>query len=264
MIQKNVIQWFAKGFLATILILLIIIYPQAVQTQETGNSNAPFSEVSNSAEQADEVEMNNLALENEVDVTAVGPTDDPQGRVFIPLEETPINDSNIDAQEGVSSTDVPLSSAEAIEREKSLLETYTSPLVIPAADFADDGGNPDSSFFSFGSGYIIGNSQNYGCVMAPAYLPNNVTVTDMFATVYDNDATFNLTVSLRRLDNFTGVTDVMASGATLGDFDGIQVVSDFTIDEPLIAYPDYSYYVTTCALSSTIRFYSIRLYYTQS
>jgi len=141
-------------------------------------------------------------------------------------------------------------------------EQYTSPLVIPAAAFGADGGNPDSFFFPFGGGYMQGDSQEYGCLMAPAYLPDGVTVTEMWVTTYDNDPAFDLLVDLRRVDNFVGGTIAMAGANTLGELDEVQVIADFSINQPLVVYPDYSYYVTTCVLSGSLRIYSVRLYYT--
>lgn len=139
-----------------------------------------------------------------------------------------------------------------------------SPLVVPAAAFAADGANPDSSFFPFSGGYFQGDSQNYGCRVAPVYLPNEAEINDMFVSLYDNDTTFNMTVNLRRVDNFSGGIDTMATAGTTGSaaFNGVQVANDTTINEPIIVYPDYSYYLTACALSSNMRLYSVRLYYT--
>ncbi len=155
----------------------------------------------------------------------------------------------------------PVTGNDGIQINGQPVATLGSPLVIPATAFAPDGANPDSYFFSFGAGYIVGNSQNYGCLMAPAYLPHGVTVTDMFSTVFDDDATFNMAVTLRRVDNFTGTTAILATASTAGEFNGIQVLSDFTIENPLVQYPEYSYYVTTCTLSSTHRLYSVRIYF---
>jgi hypothetical protein len=147
----------------------------------------------------------------------------------------------------------------ALRQEAS--QQYVSPLVIPAADFTDDGADPDSLFFPFGGGYFQGDSANYGCLVAPVYLPNGATVTDIFATVYDNDATYNLSMNLRRVDNFNGGAITMAAMTTAGTFAGVQVVSESMITEPLVLYPDFSYYITTCLLSGNIRLYSVRLYY---
>ncbi len=135
---------------------------------------------------------------------AEGPrvTDDPQGRVFIPLEESLDPVGNV-AEEGGSYD--PGSSLEATAREKVLqIESASSPLVIPAAAFTADGSNPDSMFFPFSGGYFQGDTENYGCMVAPAYLPQGAEITDMFASVYDDDAVFNLSVTLRRVDNFAG------------------------------------------------------------
>lgn len=193
---------------------------------------------------------------------AEGPrvTDDPQGRVFIPLEESLDPVGNV-AVEGGSYD--PESSLEATAREKVLqTESASSPLVIPAAAFTADGSNPDSMFFPFGGGYFSGDSENYGCMVAPAYLPQGAEITDMYVSVYDDDSAFDISVNLRKVDNFNGGAAVsMASASTSGQFAGIQTISDYTIVEPVVLYPDYSYYVTTCVLSGSIRLYSVRLYY---
>ena len=104
--------------------------------------------------------------------------------------------------------------------------------------------------FPFSGGYIEGDATNYGCVVAPVYLPNGVLITDMFVSVYDDDPGRGITVNLRRVNNFSGVTDTMASVSTTvtGTFSGIEVLNDNSIDEPQTVYPDYSYYVTTCVL----------------
>ena len=117
-------------------------------------------------------------------------------------------------------------------------------------------------FFSFGGGYVQGDAGTYGCVMAPAYLPQGVTVTDMFASVWDAEGAYNIDVNLRRVDNFTGTTATMATASTSGTFTGVQVVNDASITDPLILYPDYSYYLTACLQSGNTRLYSVRLYYT--
>lgn len=138
-----------------------------------------------------------------------------------------------------------------------------SPLVIPAAAFVSDGFSPESVFFPFGGGYLEGTSDNYGCVTAPVPVPNEVTIEKVFASVYDNDPARNIYIAVRRVDNFSGGTDLLASMSTTtaGAFAGIQVISALDINEPEVSYPDYSYYITTCVGSSQIRIYSVRIYY---
>lgn len=137
---------------------------------------------------------------------------------------------------------------------------YGDVLVIPAAAFHADGSMPDSQFFPFGGGYFQGDSANYGCMVAEAYLANTATITDIFASVYDDDPAWTIAITLWRADNFAGGTDVVADMVTTGDFPGIQVISDATISSPVVAFPDYSYYVTVCLLSGNTRLYSVRIY----
>lgn len=138
---------------------------------------------------------------------------------------------------------------------------YSSPLVIPAAAFSSDGWDPDSFFMFFAGGYICGTSAHYGCVKAPAYLPNGATVTNVYASVYDNDGTYDVAIYLRRVSNSTGVTAIIASLSSTGTSTAMRNIVDSSIDHPVIDYPTYSYYVTTCLGSSDIRLYSVRIYF---
>lgn len=134
--------------------------------------------------------------------------------------------------------------------------------VIPAAAFRSDGINTGSVFFPFGGGYFAGTTDAYGCMVAPVYLPEGASVVNVFASVFDNDANLGIIVTLRRVDNFAGGTDTMATASTTaaGTFNGVQVINDGTINFPVVEYPGYSYYLTTCLGSTDIRLYSVRLY----
>jgi hypothetical protein len=135
-------------------------------------------------------------------------------------------------------------------------------VVIPAAAFVSDGFLPDSFFFPFGGGYFQGNGSNYGCMEAPVYVPAGRNLLRMYASVYDNDPTRSISIALRRVDNFGGGTTNMASVSTSSAdvFNGVQILSDTSVIEQSVAFPDYSYYITTCLGSSDIRLYSVRLY----
>jgi hypothetical protein len=137
---------------------------------------------------------------------------------------------------------------------------YGDVLVIPAAAFHADGFLPDSQFFPFGGGYFVGDSGAYGCMVAEAYLANTATITEIYASVYDNDPARTIAITLGRADNFAGGTDTLASLSTTSDFSGVQVISDLTISNPVVVYPDYSYYLTVCLESGDIRLYSVRIY----
>lgn len=192
---------------------------------------------------------------------ASGPTDDPLGRVRIPLAENTLSEGQAPSMYGTFDKEAAaeIAAMEAVKLKQT--EATASPLVIPAAAFTDDGAFPDSMFFPFSGGYFVGDTDAYGCMVAPAYLPDGAVLNDMFATVYDDDATFNITINLRRVDNFSGGTETMATAVTSGSFAGVTTIVDSTIDFPNVAYPDYSYYVTTCLQSGSIRLYSVRLYF---
>jgi hypothetical protein len=104
---------------------------------------------------------------------------------------------------------------------------------------------------------------SYGCVDAPVNFPNGVTITELQATVYDNDLLFGVEVSLRRVNNFTGDFVRLASVGTAGPaaFGGVQVLQTSVIHEPVVYYPDYAYYATTCLRSTDIHLYSVRFYF---
>ena len=135
---------------------------------------------------------------------------------------------------------------------------YTSPLIIPAADFSSDGVDPDGFFFNF-VGYVDGNGT--ACLKAPAYLPNGATVVSVYASLYDN-TTSDIGLNLRRVNITNGESDVMGSLATSSSGTSLQQRYDTSIDYPVISYPTYAYYVTTCLNSVDHRLYSVRIYYT--
>ncbi len=283
----SVMKWFLAGFAVTSLIVVLagLIWSPSIGRAQEGAEEEPNNlawasgDAAGTSQQTDDPEGRqriplasegalapNDALQGQASGSPTGRTDDPEGRSLIPLSEAaPLPADNLESMadpEGLF--DLAVSQANVL-REAGLNsnapQQYTSPLVIPAADFAADGFAPDTMFFSFGGGYVQGDAGAYGCVMAPAYLPQGVTVTDMFVSVYDNDGTNNITVDLRRVDNFSGTQAAMATASTTGNFAGVQTVSDASIVNPLIAYPDFSYYVTTCLFSGNTRLYSVRLYY---
>lgn len=197
--------------------------------------------------------------------TPLGRTDDPLGRVMIPLSGDAPAGSNVTASAGQDASASSHGDTDAVTQEAQAIESYQSPLVIPAADFRDDGADPDSFFFWFAGGYAEGNSSNYGCMMAPAYLPHGAIVAEMWVSLYDNDTTHSIYVTLWRVDNYDGTAEVMAEVTTTDAYayDGITVLSDNTINGPIVEYPGYSYYATSCLRSSSIRLYSVRVYYEQ-
>jgi hypothetical protein len=82
-------------------------------------------------------------------------------------------------------------------------------------------------------------------------------------TFYDNDGSNDLFLELRRVNNFTGQSNIMASVKSTGASGAIRSVRDNTITNGAIVYPDYSYFVTVCLASNNLRLYSLRVYYAE-
>ena len=141
------------------------------------------------------------------------------------------------------------------------VQNYTSPLVISAADFRSDGGVPNSSMFWFLQGSIEGNANGNGCIMAPVYLPNNAEVYQMWASMVDNEASYTTYVDFRRVDNYTGAMTTLAHVETTVDSPSVVNIGDNTITEPVIQYPDFSYYITTCVSNPLNKILSVRFWF---
>jgi len=138
------------------------------------------------------------------------------------------------------------------------------PLVIPGAAFHSDGYDPGSMFFSFWGGYMRGGNINT-CVTAPVYLPQGVTIYDIYASVVDNDAAANVWIDLYRVDNYNGAVDVMAEMSTTAPYasSAITTLNDWPLSYPIVSYPSYSYYVGACLTSANTYLYSVRIWYDQ-
>ena len=140
-----------------------------------------------------------------------------------------------------------------------------SPLVIPAAAFSSDGFDPGNYNFWFHTGVVEAvddpPSGNPPCLKAPVYLPQWADVYQVWASIYDNDASYDVPVSLRRVDNYTGVMTIMAALGSSGASTTIQTPGDYTIAGNIVYFPTYSYYATVCLNSSSTKLYSVRVWY---
>lgn len=132
-------------------------------------------------------------------------------------------------------------------------------LFIPAATFSSDGGFPDGFFFDFEDGYIEG--AEFGCLKAPAYLPDRARVTAVTGYLYDNNFDQDITLNLRRVNLDSGGQDIMAEVKTYRPSTGILERVDSSIDYPLVQYPDYAYYLTICLSTAEQRLYAVNIDY---
>ena len=127
------------------------------------------------------------------------------------------------------------------------------PHIVPGAAFISDGFDPNSSLFSFFTGYIRGTSAADGCVRAPVQLPDGATVVNLFGYLYDDDSASNITLTLRRKQNAgTFPSEEMAAVSTSGDSTSVQIPGD-TVDFGEVNTMAYSYFLTTCLPSSDLR-----------
>jgi len=221
--------------------------------------------------------IGNLEIANSTSESQPGLTDHPDGRMgevppaFTDAGEqiTTEGETNIEIltgtnpnEEMVVGTDELLNGEEFIEGTlPNGVQNYTSPLVISAADFRSDGGVPNSSMFWFLQGSIEGNANGNGCIMAPVYLPNNAEVYQMWASMVDNEASYTTYVDFRRVDNYTGAMTTLAHVETTVDSPSVVNIGDNTITEPVIQYPDFSYYITTCVSNPLNKILSVRFWF---
>lgn len=240
MIQQDGIKNYFKGFAVASLLLATVLWVSSLGAQQGAS------------------DPNESVVEGESMII----TDDPLGRNNIPVDPNAEDKgSNLDSAE----VDLELWNPAGPDQVEGQLgpeanpSGYSSPLVIPAADFRHDGNAPENYFFPFGSGRIYARNTT-SCLMAPAYLPNGADVYQLWASVVDEEAT-DITVYLRRVDNFNGTVDTMGVASSSGTSPNIDSISDLSIDFSVVDYPTYSYYVTSCLpLDSDI--YSVRLWYT--
>ncbi len=152
-----------------------------------------------------------------------------------------------------------------MQAELEGINASSSVYVLPVADFRSDGFNPDGFFFSFFGGNIYGKDEvtSGTCLMAPVYFPDGVTITDLYATVIDNDAAVQISLRLYRLDNYSGDVVEIGNAQTTYEYvnPNLTTIYDSSILNPDVSYPDFSYYVGTCINDSDIHLYSVRIYY---
>ncbi len=135
--------------------------------------------------------------------------------------------------------------------------------VVPGAAFNHDGFfATDPYAFWFFLGAIQGPAANpWGCIMAPAHVPGDANIYQLWAGLYDNEATQTVSVALSRVNNFSGVRDVMAEVTTSANSTAIQNLGDNSVSYPEVVFPDYSYYVTGCLYNGNHALYSARVWY---
>ena len=246
--HKDSLVWFVRGFAGMALIALLaapLLVPNHGWVQAAGSTG----------KQAATVTPPN-SLEMGADGGLLGPT------ILLDTKDPGYNTSALTGSVSAQETDNIQPGGDNLATSGN----YSSPLVIPAADFTSTGKNPGSTFFFFGDeqnpngGYVRGTASGDGCLKAPAYLPDAALVDSLYAYVYDDESTYTVSVGLNRVRLSTGVHNLMASVATTGMTDTIQYLGDVTVS-PNEVNNLYSYYVTTCLNGDKTRLYAARIFY---
>lgn len=137
-----------------------------------------------------------------------------------------------------------------------------SPMVISAAAFATNGNHDGTYYYHPFEGHMQGKSTTDGCVQAPLYLPEGAEISQLIASIIDEDSGADVYVSLMRSDNYAyHDADTLGTANTGGSTASMQTPSDTTISHPLVTYPRYHYWVQLCLPSMDTKLYSVRVYF---
>lgn len=267
-------NWIRNGFLLTLtsiiagVLMFTPVLSQAIDTFFNINQRPVVSAASDAAVAAPLTDHPEGKLVNAIVADALGQSSngDPLAALQgdVPDQELPVMTNGLGEAaflpaEGAGNT---LMDAQA---ELEGLDAVASVYVLPVADFRSDGIDPDGFFFSFGGGNISGKADATlnTCLMAPVYLPNGATILAIDATVRDFSNTMFIWLTLYRLDNYTGTVVEVAYMSTSVPFAGDSLINiyDEDITNPIVVYPDFSYYVGGCIPGPAINLYSVRIFY---
>ena len=148
-----------------------------------------------------------------------------------------------------------------------------SSVLVPAADFNDDGGATQDYIYDDMGGYTYPYSDTRICMQAPVYLPAGATVTEFGGYVLDDTNLARVDpVELWRVKYLEGTafdagSQRMASTNTTdtGKVNTVQWISDTSIDHGLVDTATYSYYAFVCIdgdHGNSLRLYAVEALYT--
>jgi hypothetical protein len=142
-------------------------------------------------------------------------------------------------------------------------ESWSTPLVISAADFRNNGNDREAFYFS-PNGYIIGEGSII-VMIAPVYLPTGSTVRRVSAHVYDNSTSCaipDITLWLNRVGAGTGTgMETMASAATSGAQSSMQTISTSSVSHAVVDTLRYTYYAAVMMCSAAHELHSVVIHY---
>ncbi|TFH64335.1 MAG: hypothetical protein E4G91_06130 [Candidatus Zixiibacteriota bacterium] len=166
----------------------------------------------------------------------------------------------------IRGTAVNLSDAQTISGAKTFkdlnIESTTRRLAVPSAAFV-----PSSNTYSYARsvGYLRNTTTGSQIYFAPVFLPNGATVTDVKATFYDNDGSYNGSIQLIKIYMASGGEILMAYEATTST-PGFSTIVESSIFSETVSNDGYNYYLIASlqygSSSLNMRFYGAEIVYT--
>ena len=142
-------------------------------------------------------------------------------------------------------------------------ESWSTPLVISAADFRTNGVNRELFYFS-NNGYVTGEGTTV-VMIAPVYLPTGSAVRALQAHVYDNSISCaypEVTVWLNRVGANTGTgNQTLASVSSSGAHSFMQSLTSTSISYEVIDTFRYTYYAVVMLCSASHELHSVAVFY---
>lgn len=121
----------------------------------------------------------------------------------------------------------------------------TRVLTIPAEAFHSIDSSHPGVFGGVTAGAYLADSVANGNLIAPVSLPDNATIVEFIANVYDNTTTEGMTISLakRGVLSMSGVSLALATSGVATSSASAYAVNDLTISDPLVNNATSVYYV---------------------
>lgn len=168
-----------------------------------------------------------------------------------------VRSTHVDTQSMAPQNDFP---AATLEGESLRSRGRLLAEVIPAAAFTHDGFEPSSSRFLANTGRIVGSDQTYGCLVAPVYLPGDVEVVALWVSAIDEDSTFDVSMTLRKISSVSVSSVAMVTATTVGT-PGLATAANPDVEDPMVMRETQSLYLTTCVPSRDLELLSARILY---
>jgi hypothetical protein len=143
--------------------------------------------------------------------------------------------------------------------------SWGSPLIVPAADFANNGTNPGEEEFYSSEGYMSGRTNSVLTLVAPVQLPNGAVITRVEMAVFDiGDCASvpDVQLQLRSYNYGTGATLLHAS-VTSSNTTTMQVFADATVDSATVDNLSRGYYLVVNMCGVFQGFQGARIFYTE-